>query len=187
MRRYVLVALAATSLPALAQAQQQGLQLAGGVVLLTKAGKLTVGSQSIESDTGHAVRGRLWYGLGAVSIGGEVQSSSQKYGADVSGVAPWRLNATYVGAAGSVHPVSLLGIMPYADVGIGLLNFSDSTVDEGSGPVATLGLGAQLGLAPHLALDLNLRLMSKSFRAAGLSQQMKYNPKLFAVMLTLNL
>ncbi len=176
-----------TLTPALARAQVEGLQLSGGAVLLTKAGQLSVGPSAIQSDVGYAVRGRLRYGFGVVSVAGEVQSSSQKYGADVSAGAPASLNATYIGATGALHPVSLLGLTPYGELGVGSLSFSDDTLKGKGGAVATFGLGTQMNLAPRVALDLSLRLMQKSFTYAPLGRELKYDPKLFSVMLTLSL
>jgi hypothetical protein len=174
-----------TLTPALVRAQVEGLQLSGGAVLITKAGKLSVGPGAIESDLGYAVRGRLRYGFGIASVAGDVQTSSQKYGADVS--APSSLSATYIGVTGALHPVSVLGLMPYGELGVGSLAFSDATLKGKGGAVATLGLGTQVGLAPRVALDLSLRLRRKSFTYAPLGRELKYDPKLFSVMLTLSL
>lgn len=173
--------------PVLAQAQVEGLQVSAGVTLLTKAGKIGVGPSALESDLGFAVRGRVRYGFGLLSVAGELQSSSQDYGADVKAQAPWKLSATYVGATGALHPLRLAGLMPYAELGIGSLGFSDELLKGKGGVVATGGLGAQLSVAPRLALDVSLRLMRKSFSPTGLSNEIKYDPKLFSVMLTLSL
>jgi hypothetical protein len=172
-------------LPGLAEAQVEGLQLSAGPVLLTKAGKLGVSTGALSSDLGYAVRGRVRYGFGLLSVAGELQSSSQKYGADVE--APGQLSATYVGATGAIHPVKVVGIMPYGEVGVGSLSFTDAALKGKGGAVVTGGVGAQVSVAPRLALDLSLRLMRKTFKVSGLSNEIKYDPKLFSVMLTLSL
>jgi hypothetical protein len=173
--------------PVVAQAQVEGLQVSAGVTLLTKAGAIGVGPGALASDLGFAARGRVRYGFGLLSVAGDVQSSSQDYGADVKALAPWKLSATYVGATGAVHPLRLAGVMPYAELGIGSLAFSDEQLKGKGGVVATLGLGAQVSVAPRLALDVSLRVMRKSFRPSGLSSEIKYDPKLFSVMATLSL
>ncbi|MCU0242262.1 MAG: hypothetical protein MUF51_07545 [Vicinamibacteria bacterium] len=168
-------------------AEQRGIEVAAGGVWLTKAGEFTWGPGAIESDHGYAVRGRARYSFGMASVGLEAQSASQEYGANVKGVAPWTLSSTYVGVVGAVHPIGLLGICPYAELGVGTLHFSDDVLNPESGPVFALGVGTKIGLAPRLSLDLGVRLMRKTLRYPNLVQDIQYQPKLVSLMVSLAL
>lgn len=172
-----------------ASAQVEGWNVDGGVVLLTRSGKLRVGTGVFESDTGRAVRGRIKHGLGWIAIGVDVQTSSQRFGGTAPATAPSSLSATFVGLSATAHPISLLGLTPYGEVGLGKLFFADETIDAGGGiKASTYGLGVRMGLAPRIKVDASLRVMRQSgLRADGLSEEFKYDPKLFSLMLSLQL
>ena len=80
MRRHVLAAVfVVAATPCLAHAQVQGLRFEGGPVWLTRSGSVHFGTSAIRSNAGVAVRGRLRYGVGALAVAGEVQTSFQGY------------------------------------------------------------------------------------------------------------
>lgn len=175
--------------PSAGWCQVSGWNLDGGVVWLTKSGRLRVGDGVFESDTGRAVRGRLRHGFGIVAVGADVQTSSQKFGGTAPATAPSSLSATFVGLCATAHPVTLLGLTPYGEVGLGKLFFSDERIEAGGGVKAsTYGLGVRLGLGPRLKLDTSFRLMRQSgLRTEGVAEEFKYDPKLFSLMLSLTL
>jgi hypothetical protein len=184
---FVLTAFVLSSSPAWCQVN--GVNLDGGFVYLTKAGSLHIGSGVFESDTGHAVRGRVRLGFGWLAVGADVQSSSQKLGATTTATAPSSLSATYVGLNGTVHPITLLGFTPYGEAGIGKLFFSDERIDAGGGVKAvSYGLGLRMGLLPRLHLDGSFRIQRQGgLHASGVTDEFKYDPKLFSLMLSLRL
>lgn len=175
--------------PAAARAQVQGLRVEGGPVFLTKSGKLSFGPSEIESDAGFAIRGRLRYGFGALSIAADLQASNQKYGKAAAPGAPKDLDATFIGAVGALHPFKIAGVAPYAEIGVGRLSFSDGAISEDGGVRASsYGLGVFLGGEGRLAADVELRLMRQTgLKVQGTAQEFKYDPKLFSVMLSLRL
>jgi len=188
--RYVVLALifSFASLSRTAFAQVEGFRLEGGPAFLTKSGTLSFSTGSIDSDSGYAIRGKLRYGFGALSLGAEVQASSQKYGT-VKPNAPESLSATFVGATAALHPFSLAAIAPYAEVGLGKLFFSDSRITGNDGIKASVyGLGVIFGGTGRLALGVDLRLMRETdLQVKDLGTSFKYDPKLFSVLLSLKL
>ena len=190
MRRSLQAAVLALVLcPVAARAQVRGLRLEGGPAFLTKSGAIALGPSAIESDSGFALRGRIRYGLGPVSIGADVQSSNQKYGTPAAPGAPDTLDATFVGAVGALHPFKLGGIAPYGEIGLGRLFFGDEKIDTQNGSKASsYGLGVVLGGEGRVALDVGLRLMRlQGLTARGVVGEFKYDPKLFSVLLSLKL
>ena len=189
MRHVVLAMVALVCAPSAAWCQVEGWNVDGGIVLLTKAGRLRVGTGVFESDTGRAVRGRLKHGLGFLAVGLDVQTSSQKFGGTAPATAPDNLSATFVGLSATVHPVTLLGLTPYGEVGLGKLFFSDERIESDGGSVAsTYGLGVRVGLGMRLRLDAGFRLMSQGgLRTEGVAEEFKYDPKLFSLLLSLQL
>jgi hypothetical protein len=175
--------------PSAAWCQVEGWNLDGGVVWLTRSGKLRIGSSVFESDTGRAVRGRLKRGFGWVAVGADVQTSSQKFGGTAPDTAPESLSATFVGLSATAHPVTLMGLTPYGEVGLGRLFFTDERIDEGGGVGATsYGVGLRLGLGPRLKVDTSFRILRQSgLRVEGVADELKYDPKLFSLMLSLQL
>lgn len=187
-RSIVLLGAVLAFLPAAAGAGVDGVRLEGGAVLLTKSGKIGFGTSAIESDSGFALRGRLRLGLGAISIGGEIQGSSQDY-SSAAGPAPENLSATFLGVNGSFHPITILRLTPYAEVGVGRLFFSDESITEDEGIKAThFGLGVLVNLTDRVGLEVGLRRQHQGgLRVQGSTQEFKYEPKLFSVMLSLRL
>jgi hypothetical protein len=190
MNRLLRAALFAAVLawPATAAAQLEGLRLEGGPVFLTKAGRLNFGTGSLESDAGWALRGRLAYGLGALSIAGDFQASNQDYGESARPGAPKNLNTTFIGITAALHPVTLAFVTPYAEVGLGKLFFKDEAISGDTGiRASTYGLGVRMG-GERVGLDVEARLMRQSgLRVRGTVEDFKYDPKLFSVMLSLKL
>jgi Outer membrane protein beta-barrel domain len=182
------IALALTLASAPAWAGIEGVRLEGGPVFLTRPGALPFGTSAIESDAGWALRGRLRIGLGAFSLAGEIQGSSQGFGAPAPG-GPENLNATFVGLTAGFHPVTLLRVTPYAEIGRGRLTFSDAAVeDDGGFDATTYGLGALIRLSDRVGLDASLRLLRQGgLHVSGVAADFKYDPKLFSVMLSLKL
>jgi hypothetical protein len=188
MRHVVWAMAAMVVLPSAAWCQVDGWNVDGGIVLLTKSGELHIGSSVFESDTGRAVRGRLKRGLGFVAFGLDVQTSSQKFGGTAPPSAPSTLSATFVGLSATAHPVTLLGLTPYGEVGLGKLFFSDERIDAGGGVASTYGIGLRLGLGAHLKLDSAFRLMQQTgLHTEGVAEELKYDPKLFSLMVSLQL
>jgi hypothetical protein len=183
------MALVAFFAPSRATAQVEGWNLDGGIVLLTKSGRLTLGSGVFESDTGRAVRGRLRHGFGLAAVGLDVQTSSQKFGGTAPSSAPSSLSATFVGLSATAHPVTLLGLTPYGEVGLGKLFFADERIDAGGGiKASTYGVGVRIGLAPRLRLDTSFRILRQSgLKLEGVTDDLKYDPKLFSLLLSLQL
>ena len=174
--------------PGVARGQSTGLTLEAGPAFLTKAGALGVGTDAIESDTGYGLRVRLRLGLQSLSLAGEFQTASQDYAA-ASGVTPENLNARYLGVSAAFHPITILRLTPYAEAGLGRLFFSDESItqDEGSRAMHA-GLGARLELTQRVGLDLGLRLQRQGdLRFEGLPGEFKYDPKIFAVLLTIQI
>lgn len=186
--RHPFLALVAALAPAAASAQVSGLSLEGGPAFLTKAGTLDFGTGAIESDAGFGVRVGLRLGLGGLSLAGEFQTASQDYPAG-SGVTPENLSARFVGVTGAFHPITILRFTPYAEFGIGRLFFSDESITNDDGLKAThVGLGARLRLTERLGLAAGLRLQQQSeLRLQGLPDDFKYDPKIFSVLLTIQL
>lgn len=186
MRSTLVSCIAVLLSPAVAQAQ--ALSLEAGPAFLTKAGELSVGRSAIESDAGFGLRAALRLGLGGLSLAGEFQTASQDY-PESSGVAPENLNARYLGVSGAFHPITILRLTPYADIGVGRLFFSDQSITEDEGIKSWhFGLGVRLGLTDKLGLDAGLRLQRHNgLHIEGLSQEFKYDPKIFAVLLTIKL
>lgn len=175
--------------PAAARAQVDGLRLEGGAVLLTKSGQIGVGPGAVESDAGFAVRGRIRYGFGWVSLAADVQGSNQKYGRPAAPGAPEDLDATFVGAVGALHPISIAGFAPYVEIGLGRVFFAAEAINSDNGSTASsYGLGVMIGGGGRIALDVELRLQRLTgLTARGVSTEFKYDPKLFSVMLSLKL
>ena len=189
MKKTILLLGAALALaPITAGAGVDGVRLEGGAVFLTKSGKIGFGTSAIESDAGFALRGRLRLGLGLISIAGEIQGSSQDYSSN-AGAAPENLNATFLGVNGSFHPITVLRLTPYAEVGVGRLFFSDESFTEDEGIKAThFGLGVLVNLTDRVGLEVGLRRQQQGgLRVRGSTQELKYEPKLFSVMLSLRL
>jgi hypothetical protein len=184
----LLAALAFAIAPLPALAGVDGLRLEGGPVWLTKSGSIGFGASALESDAGVAFRGRLRVGLGAFSVAGDLQSSFQDYGNPGPG-APQDLNATFVGVVAGVHPITLVKVTPYGELGRGRLTFSDEAIEEDGGFNATMwGLGALVSFSDKLGLDVSLRLLKQGgLRVSGVAQEFEYDPKLFTVMLSLKL
>lgn len=174
--------------PVAAHAQVGGLSLEAGPAFLTKAGKLGVGTSAIESDAGLGLRAGLRLGLGSLSVVGEFQTASQDYPAS-SGVTPENLNARYLGVTAAFHPLTILRFTPYAEFGIGRLFFSDESITNDEGLKAThVGLGARLKLTDRLGLAAGFRLQRQGdLRIQGLADEFKYDPKIFSVLLTIQL
>lgn len=175
-------------LPGLARGQTEGLNFEVGPAFLTKAGALGVGTSAIESNTGYGLRVRLRLGLNSLSLAAEFQTASQDYPA-ASGVTPENLNARYLGVAGAFHPITILRLTPYAEFGLGRLFFADERITEDEGIKAShVGLGVQLKLMDRMGLDAGLRLQRQGgLRLEGLPDEFKYDPKIFAVLLTIRL
>lgn len=189
MRLPLPVLIAAFALaPAAAVAQVSGLSLEAGPAFLTKAGSLPFDTGAIESEAGFGVRVGLRLGLGALSLVGEFQTASQDYPAG-SGVAPENLNARYVGVTGAFHPVTILRFTPYAEFGIGRMFFSDESITNDDGIKATLvGFGGRFRLSQRIGVAAGLRLQQQSdLQLQGLPAQFKYDPKIFSVLLTIQL
>lgn len=187
MKRSILLLGAALALfPAAAGAGAGGARLEAGAVFLTKSGKIGFGTSAIESDAGFALRGRLRLGLGAFSIAGEIQGSSQDYG---SNARPENLNATFLGVNGAFHPITIARLTPYAEVGVGRLLFSDESITEDEGIKAThFGLGVFVDLTDRVGLELGLRRQHQGgLGVQGSTREFKYEPKLFSVLLSLRL
>jgi hypothetical protein len=184
----IVVAIGVVLVPGTAGAQPDGVRLEGGPVFLTKSGSLPLGASAIESDAGFAFRGRLRVGIGAFSLAGEVQASSQKYGSPEPG-APQDLDATLLAVALGFHPFTLLRLTPYAELGRGRLSLSDPAIDGDRGFRATsYGLGTFVALTDRVGLDVSLRLVRQAgLRLTGLGQELKYDPKQFAVTLSIRL
>jgi len=176
------------AVPWTAQAQVEGLRVEGGPVWLTRSGSLHFGTSSIRSNAGVAVRGRLRYGVGALAIAGEVQASFQGYDAEPAGPID-TLDATWLGATVSLAPIRFGGVAPYAEVGLGKLFFKDDAIDTRSGTTASVyGLGVAIAGRGRLGFDAALRLVRRDgLRAPGVVDDFKYDPKTFAVMLSLRL
>jgi hypothetical protein len=189
IRRTLLAAAVLVLGPSAAWCQVSGWNLEGGVVWLTKSGSLRIGDGVFESDTGRAVRGRVRRGFGIVALGVDVQTSSQKFGGTAPPTAPSSLSSTFIGLSATAHPVTLMGLTPYGEVGIGRLFFSDERIDEGGGVKATsYGVGLRLGLGPRVGLDAGFRILRQSgLRVEGVANELKYDPKLFSLMVTLQL
>jgi hypothetical protein len=189
IRRTLLAAAVLMLGPSAAWSQVSGWNLDGGVVWLTKSGSLTIGNSVFESDTGRAVRGRFKRGFGIVALGLDVQTSSQKFGGTAPPTAPSSLSSTFIGLSATAHPVTLMGLTPYGEVGIGRLFFSDERIDEGGGVKATsYGVGLRLGLGPRVRLDTSFRILRQSgLRVEGVADELKYDPKLFSLMLSLQI
>jgi len=173
--------------PATARAQVEGLHIEGGAVFLTKSGKLNFGTSAIESDAGWAVRGRLRYGVGFLSVAGDVQASNQKYGGAEPG-APQNLDATFVGVTAALHPVKLGVVAPYAEIGRGKLFYGDDRINKDAGSAASsYGLGVLLG-GEKVSLDVELRLLRQTgLELKGTGQEFKYDPKMLSLMLSIRL
>jgi len=189
IRRLVCAAAVLVIAPSAAWCQVSGWNIDGGVVWLTKSGTLHIGDGVFESDTGRAVRGRLKRGFGIAAVGLDLQTSSQKFGGTAPPSAPSSLSSTFVGLSATVHPVTLMGLTPYGEVGLGRLFFSDERIDEGGGVKATsYGVGVRLGLGPHFKIDGAFRVMQqKGLHVEGVADDLKYDPKLFSLMLSLEL
>lgn len=175
--------------PALASAQVSGLRIEGGPAFLTKSGSLPFGTGAIESDAGIAIRARLRWGLGPLSVAGEIQTSSQDYGQAPAPGAPTTLNATFFGVTGALHPFRIAGIAPYGEVGIGKLSYSDDTIStEDSSHVSVYGLGVVIAGEGRFGLDVGLRLVRQtSLTVEGVTSDFKYDPKVFSVLLSIKL
>lgn len=187
--RFLAPALAALALaPGVASAQVGGLSLEAGPAFLTRAGALDFGSGAIESDAGVGVRVELRLGLGGLSLAAEFQTASQDYPSG-AGVTPENLNARFVGVTGAFHPISILRFTPYAEFGIGRLFFSDESITNDDGlKAAHVGLGARLRVTDRLGVAAGLRLQRQSeLRLQGLPEDFKYDPKIFTVLLTIQL
>ncbi len=190
MRRSLRFALLALVLcPSGVLAQVRGLRFEGGPVFLTKSGAIRVGRSEIESDAGFALRGRIRYGLGPVSIAADVQSSNQKYGRPAAPGAPDTLDARFLGAVGALHPFRVGGAAPYGEIGLGRLFFGDDRIGTENGSTASsYALGVVLGGEGRVALDVGLRLMRlERLTATGVVGEFKYDPKLFSVLLSIKL
>lgn len=178
------------TLSGLALAQTDGLSAEIGPAFVTKSGKLPFGTSAIKSDAGWAIRGKLRYGVGALSIAGEIQTSNQNYGSSGSGV-PSDLNATYLGVLGTLRPLKISALEPYLEVGLGRLSFSDKLIagKNGSHTASTYGLG--LIIAPgsgRIALDTDLRLVRQTdLQFSGVGTKFKYDPKVFTAMVLVKL
>jgi len=177
------------SWPVLASAQVSGLRIEGGPAFLTKSGSLPFGTGAIESDAGIAIRARLRWGLGPLSVAGELQTSSQDYGQAPAPGAPTTLNATFLGVTGALHPFRIAGIAPYGEVGIGKLSYSDDTIStEDSSHVSVYGLGVVIAGEGRFGLDVGLRLVRQTkLTVEGITDDFKYDPKVFSVLLSIKL
>lgn len=187
--RFLAAALTALAItPVSASAQVGGLSLEGGPAFLTKAGALDFGSGAIESDSGFGVRVGLRLGLGGLSLAAEFQTASQDYPAG-AGVTPENLNARFAGVTGAFHPITILRFTPYAEFGVGRLFFSDESITNDDGVKAVhVGLGARLRLTERVGVAAGLRLQRQTeLRLQGLSDDFKYDPKIFSVLLTIQL
>lgn len=154
-----------------------------GPVFLTKAGELS-GGGVLQSDVGYALRGRLRYSFGVLAVGGDFQTSSQK----VTRGGIESLDGNYLGVTATLHPVEVLGILPYGEVGLGKVAFGDDSIIDDGGMASTYGLGVRIGLISRLGLDAGFRIMRQGgLRAQGIAQELKYDPKLFSVMVSLDL
>lgn len=181
-----ILGLALALTPSAARAGMSGLSVEAGPVFLTKSGKLTFGTSSVESDAGVAIRGRVRLGMRLFSIAGEAQGSSQDYGSRTAG-APENLNATFVGVNAAFHPISVLRLTPYAEFGVGKLKFSDERI-ENDGRATHFGLGTHVSLTDKVGVEIGLRLQRNGdLKVQGLTQDFKYDPKLFSVLLTIGL
>lgn len=190
MKRLLLALTAMCAIqPALVYAQVQGFRIDAGPVFLTKSGHFVLGSGEIESDAGVAIRGRVRYGFGRVSVAADAESSSQEYGRPARPGAPDNLNATFLGVTGAVHPFKIAGIAPYAEIGLGKLFFADEKISTESGlKASSYGLGVVFGGESRLALDLGLRLMRQTgLTVRGVAGDFKYDPKLFSALLSIRL
>jgi len=185
----VVIGLAALSCPLTANAQVSGFRIEGGPAFLTKSGGLSFGTDAIESDAGIAIRARLRWGLGPVSVSGELQTSSQDYGQAPAPGAPTTLNATFLGVTGAIHPFRVIGIAPYGEVGIGKLSYSDDLIStDNSSPASIYGVGFVIAGEGRLGVDVGLRLMRQtSLTIEGITSDFKYDPKVFSVLLSLKL
>jgi hypothetical protein len=165
------------------------LRFEGGPVFLTKAGAIRAGRSELESDSGFALRGRVRYGMGPVSIAAEVQSSNQKYRTPAAPGAPDTLDATFLGAVAALHPFKAGAVAPYGEIGLGRLFFGDDRIATDNGSTAsTYTLGVVLGGESRVALDVGLRLMRLDrLTARGIVGEFKYDPKLFSVLLSIRL
>jgi hypothetical protein len=187
--RFLAPALVALALlPVAATAQVGGLSLEAGPAFLTKAGTLDFGTGAIESDAGFGVRVALRLGLGGLSLAGEFQTASQDYPAG-AGVTPENLNARFVGITGAFHPITIVRFTPYAEFGVGRLFFSDESITNDDGlKAAHVGLGARLRLTERFGIAAGLRLQRQNeLRVQGLADDFKYDPKIFTVLLTIQL
>jgi hypothetical protein len=187
MKTLSFAVLAALLLCPAAEAAVTGLTLEAGPVFLTKAGKIkTISTKDIESDAGVAFRGLARLGLGPASVALEAQTSSQKYKDSNATDVPNNLNASYVGLLGAVHPITILGISPYIELGFGKLSFSDSLITHDGGVKATTyGLGALFRPTQRIGIDLDLRILQQGdLMTEGSVEKFKYDPKLFSAMVT---
>ena len=100
-----------------------------------------------------------------------------------------KLNATFLGVTGAIHPFRVIGVAPYGEIGIGKLSYSDDAIstDDGS-PASVYGLGVVIAGEGRLGVDVSLRLVRQtSLTVEGITSDFKYDPKVFSVLLSLKL
>ena len=132
-------------------AQLTGLELQGGVTAFSHGGSLPANSSGYASSTGW--RGAMRLGIGPLSGGVEMQTVLDANN-------PAAAHQRYAGVFAAVHPVSLFGLTPYADAGVGRLFAEHEQLSANGGLAAwTYGLGAEMHAGRHWGVNASAHVL----------------------------
>lgn len=157
MRRMVWMLAVASALVCAsgARAQLTGLEVEGGVSAVGRGSSVTLPGGSSESHTGW--RGVVRLGIGPLSAGAEM-------GARGDAAALPR----YGGVFAAFHPLGILGLAPYVDVGVGrAFAAGESWAIDGGRAAWTYGAGAEFHLNHHWGVNAGVHVVREGHPAVN--------------------